>query len=86
MPGEGVLPNFKAIGVCTKHVQRAAGQSTGTATILLNAAGDNFILIVKGVNGDLTPADVEAAGEDLRGCDFILLHLEAPRRSPGLCA
>ena len=78
MLGEGVLRNFEAVGVGAKHVQRVAGQSTGTATILVNAAGDNFILIVKGANGDLTPADVETAGEDLTACDLILLQLEVP--------
>jgi len=78
MLGEGVLKNFEAMGVGVKHVQRAAGQSTGTATILVNTTGDNFILIVKGANGDLTPADVEAAGEDLEACDLILMQLEVP--------
>ena len=78
MLGEGVLRNFEAVGVGAKHVRRVAGQSTGTATILVNASGDNFILIVKGANGDLTPADVEAAGEDLKACDLILLQLEVP--------
>jgi len=78
MLGEGVLKNFEAVGVGAKHVRRVAGQSTGTATILVNAAGDNFILIVKGANGDLRPADVEAAGEDLKACDLILLQLEVP--------
>ena len=78
MLGEGVLSNFEAIGVGTTRVQRVVGQSTGTATILVNATGDNFILIVKGANGDLTPADVEAASDDLRACDLILLQLEVP--------
>jgi ribokinase len=78
MLGEGVLKNFEAIGVGAKHVRRVAGQSTGTATILVNAAGDNFILIVKGANGDLAPADVEAAGQDLKACDLILTQLEVP--------
>ena len=78
MLGEGVLKNFEAVGVDAAHVRRVPGQSTGTATILVNAAGDNFILIVKGANGDLTPADVEAAGEDLAACDLILLQLEVP--------
>ena len=78
MLGEGVLKNFEVLGIGTKHVQRVAGQSTGTATILVNATGDNFILIVKGANGDLAPADVEAAGEDLKTCDLILMQLEAP--------
>ena len=76
--GEGVLRNFEEIGVGTSHVQRVANQSTGTATILVNAKGDNFILIVKGANGDLTPADVEAAGEDLKACDLILTQFEVP--------
>ena len=78
MLGEGVLKNFRAMGVGVKHVRRMAGQSTGTATILVNRAGDNFILIVKGANGDLTPADVEAASADLKACDLILLQLEVP--------
>ena len=78
MLGEGVLKNFEAMGVGAKHVRRVAGQSTGTATILVNPAGDNFIIIVKGANGDLTPADVEAASEDLKACALILLQLEVP--------
>ncbi len=76
--GENVVSNFAALGVDTKHVGRVAGQSTGTATILVNQAGENFILIVKGANGDLTPADVEAASGDLAACDLILLQLEIP--------
>jgi ribokinase len=78
MLGENVLANFAALGIDTKHVRRVANQTTGTATILVNQAGENFILIVKGANGDLTPADVEAAAEDLAACDFILLQLEVP--------
>jgi ribokinase len=76
--GENVLGNFTALGVDVKHVGRVAGQTTGTATILVNPAGENFILIVKGANGDLSPADVEAAAEDLAACDLILLQLEVP--------
>ena len=78
MLGEGVTRNFEAMEFDAKHVQRVPGQSTGTATILVNATGDNFILIVKGANGELKPADVEAAGEDLEACDLILLQLEVP--------
>ena len=76
--GEGVLLNFEGMGVDASHVQRMAGQSTGTATILVDRSGDNFILIVKGANGDLNPDDVERAGDDLKTCDLILLQLEVP--------
>ena len=78
MLGDGVLSNFKETNVGAAHVRRAPAQSTGTATILVNASGDNCILIVKGANGDLTPADVEGASEDLKTCDLILTQLEVP--------
>ena len=76
--GANVLENFAALGVDTRHVGRVENQTTGTATILVNPAGENFILIVKGANGDLSRADVEAAGDDLAACDLILLQLEVP--------
>ena len=76
--GQNVLGNFTTLEVETTHVGRVANQTTGTATILVNPAGENFILIVKGANGDLTPADVEAAASDLKTCDLILLQLEVP--------
>jgi ribokinase len=79
MLGDGVLQNFERTGVGARHVGRVAGQSTGTATILVdNKSGDNCILIVTGANGDLAPEDVERAGEDLKRCDLILTQLEVP--------
>jgi ribokinase len=77
--GDGVLQNFTGVGVGIGHVERVAGQSTGTATILVDEkSGDNCILIVKGANGDLTVEDVERAGDDLKTCDLILTQLEVP--------
>ena len=78
MLGAGVLQNFERAGVDARHVERVNGQSTGTATILVDKSGDNCILIVKGANGDLQPEDVERAGEDLGSCDLILVQLEVP--------
>ena len=77
--GDGVMRNFEATNVTTSRVERVAGQSTGTATILVdNKSGDNCILIVKGANGEVTPDDVERAGDDLGTCDLILTQLEVP--------
>jgi ribokinase len=72
------IKNFEAFDVDTTHVGRVAGRSSGVATIMVDPSGENCILIVKGANGDISPADVEAAGEDLKACDLILLQLEAP--------
>ncbi len=75
--GDSALKNFESYGIDTGHVRRIPNQSTGTATILVDGgSGDNAILIVAGANGDLSSADVDAAGEALKGCDLILLQLE----------
>ena len=75
--GLSALNNFESCGIDARHVRRILNQSTGTATILVDAvSGDNAILIVAGANGDLSSADVAAASEDLKRCDLILLQLE----------
>ena len=75
--GLSALNNFASYGIDTQRVRRIANQSTGTATILVDAGtGDNAILIVAGANGDLSAADVAAASEALKQCDLILLQLE----------
>jgi ribokinase len=75
--GERALNNFKSCGIDTAHVRSIPNQSTGTATILVDEkSGDNSILIVAGANGDLSAADVDAAGDALKQCDLILLQLE----------
>src|SRR3954447_3142763 len=76
--GENTIRNLAALGVDTTHVKRVAGKASGVAPIMVEPDGENSILIVKGANADLSPADVESAGEALRTCDLILLQLEVP--------
>jgi ribokinase len=75
--GDSAINNFRSFGVDTRRVRRIPNQSTGTATILVDeGSGDNAILIVAGANGDLSSTDVDAASEELKRCDLILLQLE----------
>jgi ribokinase len=76
--GDNTMRNFASLGMDTNHVKRVAGKPSGVATILVDPSGENCILIVKGANGELSPADVERAGEALKTCDLILLQLEVP--------
>jgi ribokinase len=76
--GDDTMRNFTALGMDVSHVKRVAGTPSGVATILVDESGENCILIVKGANGELSPADVERAGEALKTCDLILLQLEVP--------
>jgi len=54
------------------------GVSSGVAPIFVEPSGQNRIWVVKGANDRLTPADVDAAEEVIRGADFLVLQLEIP--------
>ena len=75
---DATIKNLAAAGVDTRHVTRVPGRSSGVAPIMVDPRGENSILIVKGANNDLKPADIEAAADDLKACDLILLQLEIP--------
>lgn len=76
--GQNTIRNFQNNGIDTRHVDVVAGVSSGVAPIFVEPSGENSILIIKGANNHLTPADVDAAADDLLGCDLILLQLEVP--------
>jgi ribokinase len=78
MFADNTIKNLAGFGVDTKYVTRAKGRSSGVAPIMVEPSGENSILIVKGANADLSPADIEQAAEDLKACSLILLQLEIP--------
>jgi hypothetical protein len=78
MFADNTIKNLASLGVDTTYVRRVAGKSSGVAPIMVEPSGENSILIVKGANAELSPADVENAAEALKTCDLILLQLEVP--------
>ena len=78
MFADATIGNLQRLGIDTSHVRRVAGKSSGVAPIMVEPTGENSILIVKGANADLSPADIDRAAEVLKSCDLILLQLEIP--------
>jgi len=76
--GEATVRNFASLGIDTSHVKTVSGVSTGAATILVEPNGDNRIIVVKGANDQLRPADIDAAATQLRQADAIILQFEVP--------
>lgn len=76
--GEKARQNFVAHHVDVKHVETIKGKANGIATILVDASGQNRILIHRGANDALLPASIEAAAEDLKRCGLFVLQLEVP--------
>jgi ribokinase len=74
--GPATIANFEKLGIDTKHVRITPGVSSGVAPIFVDSAGQNRILVVKGANDRLLPADIDAAADLLRSADCIVLQLE----------
>jgi ribokinase len=76
--GEATVKNFASFGIDTTHVRIVEGVSSGVAPIFVEPTGQNRIIVVKGANDTLKPADVDAAADSLRGVDTIVLQFEIP--------
>jgi len=86
MFGARYLKVFEEEGVGPSGVETVAGASTGTASIEVNDAGENHIIIVAGANGLVDEAFVERRRKLIEASDFLLLQLEVPLASVILAA
>ncbi|MGA8151089.1 MAG: ribokinase [Terriglobales bacterium] len=76
--GPATIQNFQRLGIDTSHVRQVEGVSSGVAPIFVDSSGQNRIIVVKGANDALKPADVDAASEVLKNADCIVLQFEIP--------
>jgi ribokinase len=76
--GPATIENFRKQGIDATHVKQVEGLSSGAAPIFVEANGQNRILVVKGANDALKPADVDAAADVLKSADCIVLQFEIP--------
>jgi ribokinase len=76
--GPATIENFKKLGIDATHVKQIEGVSSGVAPIFVEPNGQNRILVVKGANDLLKPADVDAAANLLKTIDCMVLQFEIP--------
>ena len=76
--GPATIENFRKLGIDATHVKQVEGLSSGVAPIFVDPHGQNRILVVKGANDALKPADVDEAAEVLKTADCIVLQFEIP--------
>ena len=74
--GDLLLAAAADAGVDASRVLRRPGTATGTAMIVVDAAGENTILVSPGANGTLTGAELPADLFD--GAAVLCLSLEVP--------
>jgi ribokinase len=76
--GAALLAHLAGAGVSVRHVATAVGESTGLAIVMVDARGDNAIVVVPGANGTLAAESVPAARGAFTGCDVVVAQLEIP--------
>jgi len=76
--GPATIQNFKKLGIDATHVKQIEGVSSGVAPIFVEPNGQNRILVVKGANDLLKPADVDAAADLLKTADCMVMQFEIP--------
>jgi len=76
--GAELVNNLKASGVQTDNVFVDETVNSGVATIAVNDAGENQIIIIPGANGRVNQSDVERLSPLLPGATTLLLQFEIP--------
>ena len=76
--GESYLRNFAENGVDTSLVRVCKRQTTGTATIEVNAEGENHIIVVPAANGECDREWLEEILPAVADGDLFLLQHEIP--------
>ena len=74
--GPELINNLKHNGVDTAHVQIDSEAATGTATIIVDAQGQNSIVLSPGGNGRVSSADLNTVS--FSDYKLLLLQLEIP--------
>lgn len=60
----------------TQYITSSAEHATGVASIVLEANGENRIIVVPGANLELSREDIEALDEVIRNADIVVMQLE----------
>ena len=76
--GAAALAIWRGEGIAAGHVAQLPDAATGMAMILVDAAGENSIVVDAGANAGLAPAHVEVAAQLVGGARMMLAQLETP--------
>jgi len=76
--GRAAVANLEAQGVDRSRISHVAGVATGVAVIVVDAAGENTIIVASGANAALAPAVIAANADAFSWADSVVLQCEIP--------
>jgi ribokinase len=75
--GKQTIEGLKKENIHTSYVSVDKNTASGTALIIVNAEGENCIVVAPGANANLLPVDIEMV-KDMSEAAIILMQLEIP--------
>jgi ribokinase len=75
--GRQTLANFKNENIDVSDIFMDEGTASGTALIIVDARGENSIVVAPGANANLLPPDIDRI-KDLSEAELVLMQLEIP--------
>ncbi|NMB20192.1 MAG: ribokinase [Firmicutes bacterium] len=76
--GRDQISRLSQEGISTEHVVIDEEQPSGIASILIDAQGNNRIMVVPGANGQVSLRDIEALEPVMAECACVVIQLEIP--------
>ncbi len=76
--GTQALNNLQQNGINTSCLHVLPDAQTGVAIIMVDDQGRNIIAVSPGANALITPAHVDATGDEVAAADVLLAQLEIP--------
>jgi len=76
--GRQSIELFNSQGINTNYIFSDPKNPSGVALIMVDANGENCIVVASGANASLCPADIEQAKAEIESADIVLMQLEIP--------
>lgn len=73
-----LLESLGQVGVDCSAVEKVEGQETGVAFVMLDAEGENSIVVAPGANNQLSPDDVRRQERLIQQAKLLMVQLEIP--------
>ncbi|WNS41429.1 ribokinase [Paenibacillus sp. MMS20-IR301] len=74
--GSGLLEVMKQEQIQTDYILMSESESTGVASIVVDGAGENRIIVVPGANLEMKPEDIAALEAVIREAGIVVMQLE----------
>ena len=76
--GKQIRANLEADSIDTAQIVMANGQATGSALVMFDSKGDNYLTVAPGANYALTPEYIESCENVIRDSAMIVMQMEIP--------